>query len=128
MRELCLLLAAFGFIRIFLTFVFQGLFARMALPRILGDVLFSFSLIAYAGYRLYAMGFDFSSIAITGAAIAGGVALSLKEPLTNLWGGVSIQLDNTCRIGDWIRIDGNMGQVVSIRWRYTRSRPTPARP
>ncbi len=119
LRELCLLLAAFGFIRIFLTFVFQGLFARMALPRILGDVLFAFSLLAYTGYRLYAMGFDFSSIAITGAAIAGGVALSLKEPLTNLWGGVSIQLDNTCRIGDWIRVEGAMGQVVSIRWRYT---------
>jgi small-conductance mechanosensitive channel/CRP-like cAMP-binding protein len=119
LRELCLLLAAFGFIRIFLVFMFQGLFARMALPRILGDVLFAFSLLTYAAYRLYAMGFDFSTIAITGAAIAGGVALSLKEPLTNLWGGVAIQLDNTCRIGDWIRVEGAMGQVVSIRWRYT---------
>ena len=44
LREVCLLLAAFGFIRIFVVFLFQGLFARMALPRILGDVLFAISL------------------------------------------------------------------------------------
>ncbi len=119
LREVCLLLAAFGFIRIFLVFVFQGLFARMALPRILGDVLFAFSLLTYTVYRMYAVGFDFASIAITSTVIGGGVALSLKEPLANLWGGVAIQLDNTCRIGDWIRIEGAMGQVVSIRWRYT---------
>ncbi|HWZ72126.1 MAG TPA: mechanosensitive ion channel domain-containing protein, partial [Casimicrobiaceae bacterium] len=118
-REVCLLLAAFGFIRIFLVFVFQGMFARMALPRILGDVLFAFSLLTYTVYRMYAVGFDFASIAITSTVIGGGLALSLKEPLANLWGGVAIQLDNTCRIGDWIRIEGAMGQVVSIRWRYT---------
>jgi small-conductance mechanosensitive channel/CRP-like cAMP-binding protein len=119
LREVCLLLAAFGFIRIFLVFVFQGMFARMALPRILGDVLFAFSLLTYTVYRMYAVGFDFASIAITSTVIGGGLALSLKEPLANLWGGVAIQLDNTCRIGDWIRIEGAMGQVVSIRWRYT---------
>jgi small-conductance mechanosensitive channel/CRP-like cAMP-binding protein len=119
LRELSLFLAAFGFIRIFLVFVFQGLFGRMALPRILGDVLFAFSLLTYAVYRMYAVGFDFSTIAITSTVIGGGVALSLKEPLTNLWGGIALQLDNTCRIGDWIRIEGAFGQVVSIRWRYT---------
>ncbi len=119
LRELCLLLAAFGFIRIFLVFVFQGIFARMALPRILGDVLFAFSLVTYAVYRMYAVGFDFSTVAITSTLIGGGVALSLKEPLANLWGGVAIQLDNTCRIGDWIRTENTIGQVIGIRWRYT---------
>jgi small-conductance mechanosensitive channel/CRP-like cAMP-binding protein len=119
LRELGLLLTAFGFIRIFLTFMFQGLFARMALPRILGDVLFAFSLLTYTVYRMYAVGFDFSTIALTSTVIGGGVALSLKEPLTNLWGGIALQIDNTCRIGDWIRVEGAFGQVVSIRWRYT---------
>src|SRR5665811_870397 len=117
LRELGLLLTAFGFIRIFLTFMFQGLFASMALPRILGDVLFAFSLLAYTVYRMYAVGFDFSTIALTSTVIGRGVALSLKEPLTNLWGGIALQIDNTCRIGDWIRIEGAAGQVVSIRWR-----------
>src|ERR1700687_5576159 len=83
LREVGLLLAAFGFIRIFLVFVFQGVFARMALPRILGDVLFAFSLLTYTVYRMYAVGFDFSTIAITSTVIGGGVALSLKEALAN---------------------------------------------
>ena len=39
--------------------------------------------------------------------------------LANLWGGLALQLDNTYRIGDWVRVDDAMGQVVGIRWRYT---------
>jgi CRP-like cAMP-binding protein len=39
--------------------------------------------------------------------------------LGNLLGGISLQLDNTCRIGDWIEVEGQTGEVVSIRWRYT---------
>src|ERR1700693_3209637 len=110
LREVSLLLAAFGFIRIFLVFVFQGMFARMALPRILGDVLFAFSLLTYTVYRMYAVGFDFTSIAITSTVIGGGLALPHKEPVANLWGDLSIHLHNPFRIGDWIRIEGAMGQ------------------
>jgi CRP-like cAMP-binding protein len=35
----------------------------------------------------------------------GVLAFSLQETLGNLWGGIQLQLDNTCRIGDWIQID-----------------------
>ena len=51
--------------------------------------------------------------------ITGAIAFSLQETLGNLWGGIALQLDNTCRIGDWIRMEGAYGQVVGIRWRYT---------
>ncbi len=33
-------------------------------------------------------------------------------------GGILLQLDHSVRIGDWVKIDNNIGQVVSIRWRY----------
>ncbi|MEP6997431.1 MAG: mechanosensitive ion channel family protein [Betaproteobacteria bacterium] len=119
LREAFLAIAMIGFIRILLVFVFQGLLARMTLPRILGDVLFALSLVVYAIYRMDAMGVNLTSIVTTSAILTGGIALSLRETLANLWGGLALQLDNTYRIGDWVRVEGAMGQVVGIRWRYT---------
>jgi CRP-like cAMP-binding protein len=50
--------------------------------------------------------------------LTGVVAFSLQETLGNLWGGIALQLDNTCRLGDWVRIENVTGQIVGIRWRY----------
>ncbi|MGH8851633.1 MAG: cyclic nucleotide-binding domain-containing protein [Casimicrobiaceae bacterium] len=119
LRETLLAIATVGFIRILLTFVFQGLLARMALPRILGDVTFALSLVAYAIVRMDALGVNPFGIVTTSTVAVGGIALSLRTTLANLWGGLALQLDNTYRIGDWVRVEGAMGQVVGIRWRYT---------
>jgi small-conductance mechanosensitive channel len=119
LREGLLVIATIGFVRILLAFVFQGVLARMTLPRILSDVLFALSLIVWAIYRMDVLGVNLAGIVTTSAILTGGIALSLRETLANLWGGLALQLDNTYRIGDWVRVDDAMGQVVGIRWRYT---------
>ncbi len=118
LREVLLLLAAIGFARIFVMFLFQAVLARMDVPRILADVLFALLLVAYVLYRMNAVGVNLASIITTSAVITGVIAFSLQETLGNLWGGIALQLDNTCRMGDWIRVEGVTGQVVGIRWRY----------
>jgi CRP-like cAMP-binding protein len=50
--------------------------------------------------------------------LLGALAFSSQQTLLNLWGGLTLQMEKTCRIGDWIRIDTLVGQVVTIRWRY----------
>jgi len=117
-REAMLLLIAVGFIRIVIVFLFQGVLKRLNVPRILADALIVVVLIVFALYRMNAVGVNLASIITTSAIVSGGIALSLREPLENLWGGIALQLDNTCRIGDWIRMDGVTGQIVGIRWRY----------
>ena len=117
-REAMLLLIAVGFIRIAIVFLFQGVLKRLNVPRILADALIVVVLIVFALYRMNAVGVNLASIITTSAIVSGGIALSLREPLENLWGGIALQLDNTCRIGDWIRMDGVSGQIVGIRWRY----------
>ena len=117
-REAMLLLVAVGFIRITVMFVFQGVLKRLNVPRILGDVLIALLLVVFALYRMDAVGVNLASIITTSAVITGVIAFSLQETLGNLWGGIALQLDNTCRIGDWIRMDGVSGQIVGIRWRY----------
>ncbi|MEP7274985.1 MAG: mechanosensitive ion channel family protein [Betaproteobacteria bacterium] len=117
-REVLLFLITVGFVRIAITFLFQTLLRKSDIPRILADVLFVLVLIAYAIYRLHVVGVNPLSLGVSATAIAAGVAVSLKDALTNLWGGIAVQLDNTARIGDWVRIDNVTGQIIDIRWRY----------
>ena len=118
-REICLVLIALGNLRVIITFLTSVLMLRRAVPRILGEVTMAFSLIVFVLIRMDAVGVNLAGIVVASGALAGGLALSLQPTLLNLWGGVSLQLDNTCRIGDWIEIDGVTGEIVSIRWRYT---------
>ena len=118
-RETALLLVAIGFTRIAVMFAFQGVLARLAIPRILADVLIAVVLIVFGIIRMKEVGVNLAGIITTSAVITGVIAFSLQETLGNLWGGIALQLDNTCRIGDWIRMEGVSGQVVGIRWRYT---------
>jgi small-conductance mechanosensitive channel/CRP-like cAMP-binding protein len=116
-REIGLAVVAFGVIQIIVLFAFQTLLARRRIPRILTEFVVALSLIGYAIYRLNAVGVNLASV-ITTSAILGALAFSAQETLTNVWGGIAIQLEKSCRIGDWVRIEGVTGQVVSIRWRY----------
>ena len=118
-REICLLIIAIGNIRSFITFMTSVLLARRAVPRILGEVTMALSLVVYALIRLDAVGVNPTSLIATTTVAGAAIAFALQSTLGNLLGGISLQLDNTCRIGDWIEIDGVTGEVVSIRWRYT---------
>jgi small-conductance mechanosensitive channel len=117
-REAALAVVAFGVIQITVLFVFQTVLARRRIPRILNEFVVALALIGYAIYRLNAVGVNLAGLITTSAVVSGALAFSAKETLGNLWGGIAIQLEKTCRIGDWVRIDTVTGQVVSIRWRY----------
>ena len=118
-REICLLIVALGIIRIYITFVVNVLLARRAVPRIVGEVSIALSLVVFALVRLDAVGVNLTSLIATTAVGGAAIAFAMQSTLGNLLGGISLQLDNTCRIGDWIEIEGVTGEVVGIRWRYT---------
>ena len=116
-REALLGLLAVAVIRSVVYFVAHVLLGRFRVPHILVDALFMLGMIAYAIYRLTAVGVNLAGIVTTSAIVTGALAFSAGETLGNLWAGVSLQLENTLRIGDWVRFDDKVGQVVSIRWR-----------
>ena len=118
-REICLLIVALGIIRIYITFLINVLLARRAVPRILGEVSIALSLVVFTLVRLDAVGVNLTSLIATTAVGGAAIAFAMQSTLGNLLGGISLQLDNTCRIGDWIEIEGVTGEVVGIRWRYT---------
>jgi small-conductance mechanosensitive channel/CRP-like cAMP-binding protein len=107
-----------GFSKILLTFLFQTLFRRSDIPRILPDILFVLSLAVYVLFRMHAFGVNPTSLAVSAGTVVAGTAYALKDTLGNLMGGIAVQLDNSCRVGDWVRIENVTGQIVDIRWRY----------
>jgi small-conductance mechanosensitive channel len=106
-------LVGFGLFRLLLP-----LMGRV-LPRIVEDVVI---LVLYAIYglaQLRGAGVDLSSIVTTSAILTAVIAFAMQDTLGNLLGGLSIQIDNTVQVGDWVRVDDVIGQVRDIRWRST---------
>ncbi|MGH8743242.1 MAG: cyclic nucleotide-binding domain-containing protein [Burkholderiales bacterium] len=92
---------------------------RMHTARIVEDVL---TIIAYAAWGLVQLryvGLDFGGIIATSAVITGVIAFSMQDTLGNVLGGLALQLDNSIRPGDWIKVDDLVGKVTEIRWRST---------
>jgi small-conductance mechanosensitive channel/CRP-like cAMP-binding protein len=118
-REICLFIIALGNIKIWIGFLSNVLLARRTVPRILAEVTMFVSLAVYAVFRMNALGVNLTAITISWGAVLASIGLAMQATLNNLLGGISLQLDNTCRIGDWIEVDGLTGEVVSVRWRYT---------
>jgi small-conductance mechanosensitive channel/CRP-like cAMP-binding protein len=98
---------------------------RLALPRIVQDIaIAAVSIFAVFGTAARA-GVDLTGIVATGAVVTAVIGLALQDTLGNVVGGLALQLDNTVRVGDWIRVLEVTGRVVEIRWRST-SIETPA--
>ncbi|HMI93477.1 MAG TPA: mechanosensitive ion channel family protein, partial [Polyangiales bacterium] len=64
-------------------------------------------------------GVNLSGIVATGAVLTAVIGLALQDTLGNLVGGLSLQLDSTVRVGDWIKVQDVNGRVAEIRWRST---------
>lgn len=117
LRELAMLVITFALVRISVIFLFEVLLYTAQVPRMMADVLLVVTLLIYAIFRMNEIGVNLASLITTSAVLTGAIAFSMQAMLGNLWGGIALQADNTCRIGDWIRVDGVVGQIIGIRWR-----------
>ncbi|HYY60910.1 MAG TPA: mechanosensitive ion channel domain-containing protein, partial [Burkholderiales bacterium] len=106
-------LAGFTFFRLLLPLIGR------AMPRIVEDVVILVLYVIYGFAQLRGAGVDLSSLVTTSAILTAVIAFAMQDTLGNLLGGLSIQLDNTVQVGDWVRIDDLVGQVRDIRWRST---------
>ena len=89
------------------------------LPRIVEDLAIVGVYVIYGFAQLRGAGLDLSSIVTTSAILTAVVAFAMQDTLGNVLAGMSIQLDNSVRIGDWVSVDGISGRVRDIRWRST---------
>jgi CRP-like cAMP-binding protein/small-conductance mechanosensitive channel len=92
---------------------------RMAMARIVEDLVTTALMLAWGLVWLRLAGVDLGSLVATSAVITGVVAFSMQETLGNILGGVVLQLDRSIRVGDWVKVDDLSGLVVEIGWRHT---------
>ena len=91
-------------------------------PRILKDTLFIISSAILIALNLQQSKIDLVGIVTTSAVLTAVLGLAAQDPLKDLIGGLSLQLEQVIREGDWIEIDNQTGKVFSISWRDTELR------
>jgi small-conductance mechanosensitive channel len=90
------------------------------LARILTEIAIGIAYIVAILATMKRAGVDFSGLLATSALLTTITAFSLQGTLSNIVGGVALQLDNSVKVGDWIQLEsGKQGKVREIRWRYT---------
>jgi small-conductance mechanosensitive channel len=88
-------------------------------PRIAQDLTVTALSLGWALVWLRWSGVDATQLFTTSAIVTAVIAFSMQDTLGNVLGGVMLQLDNSLRVGEWVRMDDTSGQVVDVRWRYT---------
>ncbi|GAC1360688.1 MAG: mechanosensitive ion channel family protein [Polyangiales bacterium] len=84
------------------------------------DVLIGLAYAVTTVMVLRVSGVNTGSVLTTGAVVSGFVALSLQNTLSNIFGGLALQLDDSIHVGDWLQLEnGKQGKVKEIRWRHT---------
>jgi small-conductance mechanosensitive channel/CRP-like cAMP-binding protein len=120
---LALAFKAFAVVTLGMTAVLRALLPRVGvvLPRILIDLLTAFGAIVSFIVIGRRAGFSVAGLITTSAVLTAVIAFSLQDTLGNIMGGLSVQLDKSVAVGDWISLGPGQpsGQVVEIRWRYT---------
>ncbi len=122
---LSLLLAAMAGIFMIETLFFDVImpWIHVHAPRLLRDLILAISTVAAAVYVLAYVGAPLDKVFTTSAIVTAVIGFSLQDTLGNIMGGLSLQLDNSIAVGDWIKVNDPAtpinGRVVMIRWRYT---------
>lgn len=121
------LLGAYCFVRTSRLLVLQYLFLgsmRAGVPMLLVNI-FSLVLSIVIAFWIFnhIFGVQLAPLLATSAAFSIILGLALQDTLGNLFAGISLQIDKTFEIGDWLEVmNGNnkiIGQVKELSWRST---------
>ncbi len=121
LHEVFVIGAGIALIRLWVQLLFRIVLplVKLSPPRIAEDIIVIIAYLAWGMVRLRYAGLDLGSIVATSALITVVVAFAMQDTLGNILGGLALQLDNSIKVGDWIRVDDITGKVVDIRWRST---------
>jgi small-conductance mechanosensitive channel/CRP-like cAMP-binding protein len=121
LREVFIIAEGLAVIRLGGLFLYQVLLplVRLRPPSIIEDMVVIAGYLLWGMYRLHHQGVELSSLIATSAVITAVIAFSMQDTLGNILGGIALQLDNSIKKDDWIKVDDVVGRIVDIRWRST---------
>lgn len=91
------------------------------LPRIMVDLITAVAVLVVLIIVGKRAGFSVAGLITTSAVLTAVIGFSLQDTLGSVMGGLSLQLDKSVSVDDWITLGPGQpaGRVVEIRWRYT---------
>ena len=115
---------------ILLTVLDHVVFVRVAerrrwgkVPRIFREVTRLTVLVVATLFAVYAfLGVKPTALIATSTVLSAVVGLAMQDLLANLFSGIALQMGKPFRIGDWVTVYNQTGQVISTTWRSTRIR------
>lgn len=112
---------AVGLVGASATLVFNVVLPRLKirLPLILQDVVVAVASVATAVAVAGRAGVSLSGLIATSAVLTAVLGFSLQDVIGNVAGGLALQIDNSIREDDWIKVGDVVGRVVEVRWRHT---------
>lgn len=112
-----------AFLSLGVTVVFRLALPRLGLdlPRILVDLIAAVGIIVVFIIVGKRAGFSVAGLITTSAVLTAVIGFSLQDTLGNVMGGLTVQMDKSIQVGDWITLGPGqpVGRVSEIRWRYT---------
>lgn len=94
----------------------------MVSPRIVEDLVVLLGYLLWVLSRLSAGGVNLTGLLATSAVFTAVIGFAMQDTLGNILAGLALQFDSSLRLGDWIKVDDQSGQVTQIKWRYTSIR------
>jgi small-conductance mechanosensitive channel/CRP-like cAMP-binding protein len=72
----------------------------------------------------YQLAWDITVLLTSTAIVTGVIGFAMQGVLGNLLAGMSLHACRSFSVGDWVEVDGTIGQVILVNWRETRLRTT----
>jgi len=91
---------------------------RLAVPRIVADVLVAVAAVVAVFVVASRSGFDLSGLIATSAVLTAVIGLALQDTLSNVAAGLALQVDGSIQVDDWIKVGDLNGRVAEMRWRF----------
>jgi small-conductance mechanosensitive channel/CRP-like cAMP-binding protein len=118
---LAILLESFGITGFVALVVFDISLARVRInvPSLVRDIVMGIALAIITIGVLQTAGVNLVGLITTSAVLTAVIGLALQSTISNLFAGLSLQVDRTIGVGDWVLVGGRTGRISEIKWRST---------
>lgn len=92
---------------------------QIVVPRLVVDV-FNLAVLTAVAIGLLSSVFgvrDLSAVLVTSTVLSAVIGLAVQDTLGNVASGLALQAEQPFRVGDWVLVSGQEGQVAQMNWR-----------
>ncbi len=112
-------LLAFAAVQVIAITLFDLLLRRAGIPKFAVEVIIVGSYVAILVNLLYVIGVNVTGIFATSAVAAAVIGFALQDMLSNIAGGIALELEGGIRPGDFVSFGELSGWVQHVRLRHT---------